>query len=116
MNEIRPDKNVTDFPATSGKVTIKLGKPLEHGDDEIFELVLRPPTVDDLADCGYPFTASTGEGDTVIELKPKVILKYASRLAGVPPSVLKAMALADFMKVQTEVMGFFGDLGETPPT
>jgi len=114
MNDVRTDKALIDVPAKSGSVTVKLSKPLEHGDDDITELTLRPPTVDDLADIGYPFTVSTGDGDTGIEMKPKAILKYASRLAGVPPSVLKGMALSDFMKVQTEVMFFFGDLGETP--
>jgi hypothetical protein len=117
MNDMSADKVIMpEMPAKSGNAAIKLSKPLEHGDDEIFELTLRPPTVDDLADIGYPFTVSTGDGDTSIELKPKAILKYASRLAGVPPSVLKGMALKDFMAVQTEIMGFFGDLAETPPS
>mgnify|MGYP003403028446 CR=1 FL=1 len=110
------DAKTPPLVAKGDKIVIKLSRPLEHGDDEIFELALRPPTVEDIADIGYPFTVATDDGETRIELKPKAILKYASRLAAVPPSVLKTMAISDFMNVQTEIMGFFGGLAETPPT
>lgn len=105
----------TALPPKNGNITVRLSRPIYHGDDEITELTLRSPTLDDLADIGYPFSISTGE-ETTMEMKPKTILKYASRLAGLPPSVVKTMSFADFMVVQTEIMGFFGDMGATPPT
>ena len=115
MAEQEQEQLMMASPKT-GKTVIKLSRYLVHGDDEITELSLRQPTVEDVADIGYPFTLLTGDGETRIELKPKAILKYASRLAAVPPSVLKDMALADFMAAQTEIMGFFGDMGATPPS
>ena len=116
MNDLSETPKTTALPPKDSKTVIKLSRPLEHGDDEIFELALRQPTVEDITEIGYPFTVSSDDGDSRIELKPKAILKYASRLAAVPPSVLKTMAVSDFMAVQTEIMGFFGGLEETPPT
>jgi hypothetical protein len=101
---------------SDGTIVIKLSRFLSHGDDEITALSLRQPTVEDVADLGYPFSLIVDDGDTRMEVKAKTVLKYASRLAAVPPSVLKGMALADFMATQTEIMGFFGDMGATPPS
>ena len=104
------------MPTDPSAIVIKLSRFLPYADDELTELSLRPPTVSDVADIGYPFSLQVVDGETRIEMKPKIILKYASQLAAVPPSVLKGLALTDFMAVQTEIMGFFGDMGATPPS
>jgi len=44
------------------------------------------------------------------------VLKYASRLAGVPPSSLKGLTLGDLSELNTVVMSFFGDAAETSQT
>ena len=91
---------------------VKLSKPLATGETE---LELREPTVDDVGDLGYPFVMDINDGGgTSLRLQPKVILKYASRLAAVPPSRLKTITLGDLSTIQEAVMGFFGDGAETP--
>lgn len=93
---------------------IKLAKPIIHGDETISELELRDPTVQDVTDIGYPFVLVTGEGDTAIELRPKIVMRYAARLSGLPPSSLSDITLADLSRLQTEVMGFFGEEAAMP--
>jgi hypothetical protein len=93
-------------------VIVTLSKPL----GETTELELREPTVDDVADIGYPFLVINSDNGTAIQLQPKVVLKYTSRLAGVPPSTLKALSLSDLSKLQEAVMGFFGDEAATSQT
>ncbi|MFA6076353.1 MAG: phage tail assembly protein [Negativicutes bacterium] len=90
---------------------VKLSKPLNSGETE---LDLREPTVDDVGDIGYPFLMITTDNGTAIQLQPKVVLKYASRLGNVPPSSLKTLSLGDLSKLQEVVMGFFGDEAGTP--
>ena len=93
---------------------IKLSKPITIGDVEQLNLDLRLPTVEDVSDIGYPFLVVTTDNGTAIQLQPKVVLKYAATLGGVPPSSLKGLSLGDLSKLQTAVMGFFGDEAETP--
>ena len=92
---------------------VKLSKPLATGETE---LDLREPTVDDVGDLGYPFVMDINDGGTSLRLQPKVVLKYVSRLAAVPPSSLKTLSLGDLSKLQEVVMGFFGDEAATPQT
>ena len=92
---------------------VKLSKPLATGETE---LDLREPTVDDVADLGYPFVMDINDGGTSLRLQPKVVLKYASRLAAVPPSSLKTITLGDLSALQEAIMGFFGDEAATPQT
>ena len=87
---------------------IKLSKPITVGDAEICELELREPTVDDVAELGYPYLVLQNDGNSAIELRPKVALKYASRLAAVPPSALKTITLGDLQEIQGAILGFFG--------
>ena len=94
--------------------TIKLSKAITVGDTELKELVLREPTVDDVAEIGYPFLMITTDNGTAIQLQPKVVLKYAAKLAAVPPSSLKTLALSDLSSLQDAVMGFFGGEAATP--
>lgn len=95
---------------------IKLYKPVTHGEETITELDLREPTVQDVSDIGYPFVLLTGDGDTAIELKPKVVMRYAARLSGLPPSSLSDITLGDLSRLQEVVMGFFGNEVAAPQT
>ena len=92
---------------------VKLSKPITVGGELLTEITLRDPTVDDVANIGYPFLLDISDGGTSIRLQPKVILKYASALAGVPPSSLKAISLGDLSSLQEAVMNFFGDAAGT---
>jgi hypothetical protein len=95
---------------------VKLSKPITVAGEPVTELDLREPTVEDVTDIGYPFSMIPTDNGTEIKLDVKAVLKYASRLAGVPPSSLKTISLGDLSNLQTMVMGFFGDEAETPPS
>ncbi|MGZ5526883.1 MAG: phage tail assembly protein [Methylomonas sp.] len=97
-------------------VTVPLSKPITVGDAEITELDLREPTIDEVVDIGYPYLMVVGDGETKMELRPKVIVKYVVKLAAVPPSSIKKLSLADLGKLNMAVMGFFGDEAEEPQT
>lgn len=94
---------------------VKLSKPIMHGETAITELNLREPTVEDVAELGYPFVLITNDNETAVQLQPKVILKYAAKLSGVPPSIIKNITLTDLSNLQGEIMGFFGQEAEAPP-
>lgn len=93
--------------------TVKLGKPIQAHGETLTELTLREPTVADVAELGYPFAVVQGSSGGGIEMKPGVVLKYASRLAAVPPSSLQGISIPDLMRIQEVVMSFFGDGAET---
>lgn len=95
--------------------TITLSKPIQAHGETLAELQLREPTIDDVAELGYPFLVVQGNSGGGIEIKPGVVLKYASRLAAVPPSSLKTISIGDLNRIQAAVMGFFEDGAETPP-
>jgi hypothetical protein len=97
-------------------IKVPLSKPITVGDDQIKELELREPTIDDVVELGYPYLMVVGDGDTKMELRPSVVVKYASKLAAVPPSGIKKLSLADLSKLNAAVMGFFGDGAETSQT
>ncbi|MNY75391.1 hypothetical protein D3C86_2146520 [compost metagenome] len=43
-----------------------------------------------------------------IELRPKVVARYVSKLARIPMTSVKQIGLADLQRLQAVVMGFFG--------
>lgn len=95
---------------------IQLSKPITVAGVEQSTIELREPTVDDVAEIGYPFLIVQTDNGTAFQLQPKAVLKYAARLAAVPPSSLKTLSLGDLSELQTAVMGFFGDGAEASPT
>lgn len=96
--------------------TVKLSKPIQAHDQQVTELVLREPTVEDVMELGYPFLVVPNDAEgSGVELRPKVVAKYVVRLAQVPMSTVKAMTLGDLSACQAVVMDFFGGgAGETP--
>lgn len=95
---------------------IKLSKPIFEGDIEHTELTLREPTIEDISKIGYPFLMIETDNGTAIQVQVNIILKYASKLGGVPPSCIKTLKISDLSAIQTAVMSFFGDEAETPQT
>ncbi|MDO8294385.1 MAG: phage tail assembly protein [Gallionella sp.] len=88
---------------------ITLSKPISVHGEEVTELELREPTGEDVMALGYPYLIIIGDGDDqAMELRPKVIARYVSRLAGIPPSSLNKVSPADFSGMTGAVMGFFG--------
>lgn len=84
---------------------ITLTKPVKRGDEEISVLELREPTAGDVMECGYPLTIGDGEATP----NAAVVGKLIARLAGVPPSVVKQLAVHDFQACLGVVLGFFGE-------
>lgn len=84
---------------------VALSKPVKQGDEEIRELTLREPTAGDVMECGYPLTIGDGEATP----NAAVVGKLIARLAGVPPSVVKQLAVHDFQACLGVVLGFFGE-------
>lgn len=93
----------------SEKTVFTLSKPIKVGDEEVAQIELRAPVGQDLLDIGYPYLVTLGDGEGErIELRPKVMAKYVSRLAAIPPSSVTQIAIADLQQLQGVVMGFFG--------
>ncbi len=93
----------------SGKTVFTLSKPIKIGDEEVAQIEMREPVGQDLLDIGYPYLVTLGDGEGErIELRPKVMAKYVSRLAAIPPSSVAQIAIADLQQLQGVVMGFFG--------
>ena len=62
-------------------VSLKLKKPIRHGDDEILILEFREPTAKDIKNLGYPVTVKE-------EVDAGVIFNYTVALTNLPPSVI----------------------------
>lgn len=89
---------------------LKLSKPIKAHDKDLAELTLREPTVEDAMEIGYPYLILMKDGQEVgIEIRPKVIVHYVSRLAAIPMSSAKSISLKDLTVAQALVMGFFGE-------
>lgn len=92
------------------KEIIILSKPISAHGQDYTELELREPTVDDVIEIGYPYLVLMRDGqDTGIELRPKVVVHYVSKLAGIPLSSARKISLSDLTKAQQVVMSFFGE-------
>lgn len=87
---------------------LTLSKPITAHGEELTELELREPTGDEVCEIGFPYLLHINDGETMIELRPKLIRAYVSKLAGVPPSSLSALSPADISTATGVVMGFFG--------
>lgn len=79
-------------------ILIKLTVPLTHGAETITELrIVRRPTAGDL------------RGVKISEFSFDDIITVASRLVGLPPSVLNTMDLSDFTELSGVIGAFFGN-------
>lgn len=86
--------------------TVILTKPVTGHGQPLMELELNEPTAEDIMELGYPFLVHQGGS---IELRPKVVGQYVVRLAKVPMSTVKQLAIPDLQACTAEVMGFFGE-------
>jgi hypothetical protein len=94
---------------------VQFKKPiLAHG-EEVSEIELREPTGKDVMELGFPYLVIISDGDDqAIEVRAKVVGKYVSRLAGIPPSSLEKVSPEDFSMLMGVVLGFFGKEVEAP--
>ena len=78
-----------------GSITVKLKKPVKHGDQEVAVLTVREPVAKDLRK--LPQALNTGD-----------LLNLAGALTGQPPSVIDQLCMADTQKV----LGIVGNFME----
>lgn len=94
----------------SEKTKFVLSRAIKAHGQEVTELELREPTGDDVIEIGFPYYILMPEGQSSgIEIKPRAVYSYISRLAGIPQSSAKQIALSDFAQLQGVVVGFFGE-------
>ncbi|MGR0136646.1 phage tail assembly protein [Pseudomonas sp. RSP] len=90
---------------------IKLDQPIEAHGEQLSELTVRRPTVQEVrAIKALPY--KVGKDDEVT-LDTEVAAKYIAVCAGIPPSSVNQLDLADFNTLCWEVTGFF--MKSAPP-
>jgi len=85
-------------------VTIALSKPITAHGAEVDQLSLREPNAGDVMECGYPL----GMQDDLAIPQAAPIGRLIARLAGIPPSSVKQLAMPDYNRAMGVVLGFFG--------
>ncbi len=91
------------------EITIKLSAAIQAHGQEVTELTLREPTGDDVIEIGFPYLVLIRDGeDHGVEVLPKAIYGYISKLSGIPLSSAKQISLRDVNHLQGLIMGFFG--------
>lgn len=90
----------------------ELPAPITHGSETITELVFKPLTPKLINELGMPFRFEAG---SMVPMPiPAVCLRYASRLCGVPPSVIEKIPPKDYLQLCYMIVGFFGDSDAQP--
>lgn len=84
---------------------IKLDQPIEAHGEQVSELTVRRPTVQEVrAIKAMPYKIGK---DEEVTLDTEVAAKYIAVCAGIPPSSVNQLDLADFNTLCWEVAGFF---------
>jgi hypothetical protein len=85
----------------AGTIDIPLKRPITAHGKEITVLTLTEPGTEDLIAVGSPILViPSATGDAGMEVRPKVVAAYITRLAKIPPSSVKELHPADFNKCQ----------------
>lgn len=87
-------------------VVIKLDNPIFRGSEEIKEISLREPNIEDIEKLGFPYTI-TELDDTVPVFNGKAVTKWIVQLTGLPPSTVKKMSAHDYDTIRWKLLGFF---------
>lgn len=91
----------------SESITVQLSRPITAHSEELTALTFREPVPEDLMQIGSPvLLIPSADGDMGIDVRPKVIAQYIARLAGIPPSSVKSLCVADFMACQGALLPF----------
>lgn len=92
---------------------ITLSKPVQAHGAEVNELTLRDVETKDVLKIGFPFLATVSDsGGAGIEFRAKIVAKYISECAGIPPSSVEKLALSDLSKLQNHIQSFFSEGSE----
>ncbi|MDO5531425.1 phage tail assembly protein [Sutterella sp.] len=91
-------------------IIFKLTEPVQYGDEVLVELTFKELTTDLIIALGFPYAVKVS-GDEFPRPDPSLCVQYASRLCGLPPSVIRKLAPSDFYGICMLIMGFFNQLG-----
>ena len=87
-------------------IDVKLNSPIEAHGEVVDSIILREPKAGDIIKLGWPMDInSTGE----VVMNSKIVGDYISVLGNIPPSAVKELSVNDFMKLNNEIISFFGD-------
>lgn len=90
----------------SEKIKLSLSRPIKAHGEDVTLLEFREPNGDDLIACGVPFATDPSGRNVIL---PAETYACISKLAGIPMSSAKMLAMNDFFKAWGVVMGFFGN-------
>ncbi|MBK3431403.1 phage tail assembly protein [Pseudomonas fluorescens] len=92
---------------------IKLDQPIEAHGEQLTELTLRLPTVQEVrAIKAMPYKLDKNE-DVCLDME--VVAKYIAVCAGIPPSSVNQLALSDLNTLAWVVFSFFMPSAPPPP-
>lgn len=88
---------------------LALRNPIRVKGKEVSELALRDVTGQDALEIGLPYALiSLSDNEfSGLEFRTSVLVKYISRLAGIPVEAVKGMSPGDLGRCQAFIFGFF---------
>ncbi|MNJ37462.1 hypothetical protein D3C77_322800 [compost metagenome] len=95
-------------------VTIKLAAPVKAHDEELTELTLRRPTVQEVrAIKAMPYKLDSNEE---VSLDAEAAAKYIAVCAAIPPSTVNQLDLSDFNTLSWRIVSFFSSAASKTST
>ena len=90
-------------------LTIHLSKPIEIKGQQIAEITLRDLTGRDALQIGLPYLLLSMKADGLVafEFRPSVLVRYISRLAGIPADCVPLLSVCDLGQCHAFVQSFF---------
>ena len=110
--------NITEARDDNGKlisVTVKLSEPVTAHGQQKTEIVFKPPKVKLRVEAGDPYSVLQTPSGKSIQILSKVILFYAWKLAGVPPTTFDELDGEDWDTIEAAILLFFGERTAAKP-
>ena len=88
---------------------LKLSSPIVVKGKEVTEIELRDITGRDALEIGLPFLLLK-DGEIIgLVFRPKALVQYISRLAGIPCDTVKSLSMTNLAACHAHILSFFGD-------
>lgn len=89
-------------------ISIKLSKPIMAHGEELEEVKLREPTVNDFMRSGYPVLITISmDGGVTFAIDAQKMTPMISNIAGIPPSSVRMLKTSDYATLATWFASFF---------
>ena len=85
------------------ELTVQLRRPIAAHGEQVNTITMRAPTIGDLKDTGFGAGGRTNPGGTIA---------LVAKLAGIPPSSVETILLADLSRIQDAISDFLGESGK----